>query len=365
MNGFNPRPSSFMGVLAWAATEARLKGFPFCPLAGERVGGCAVEWLSRSFDAMSPTHKFDVEVTDLSTGVHTTFSVIRKQRTYQKTGKTTVRYNTPVGNFSTFDEVNDALVQSALAAAGEMQAAPGGDASDSETQGAEMHSDTSTQGESVPVYPALALDNPVTGSVHLPYHVGPFEQPQQRQMQRADGVTDASLRVLGEIKVERARQQAQEGWTPQHDDGHMNGDLASAAAAYALSAAGFSRGRVTPFWPWAPKWWKPTTSRRDLVKAGALIVAEIERLDRLGPLAPDGPHAQSEQQQAQAAAVAGAEAETCTNCDAPRADPRQRCRNCREPVCLQCATYDEDGTLFCPECAAADGGGFDDLGLDL
>ena len=107
-----------MGVLAWAATEARLKGFPFCPLAGERVGGCAVEWLSRSFDAMSPTHKFDVEVTDLAKGTHTTFAVIRKQRTYRATGRTTVRYNTPIGNFSTFDEVNAALVAEALAAAG-------------------------------------------------------------------------------------------------------------------------------------------------------------------------------------------------------------------------------------------------------
>lgn len=106
-----------MGVLAWAATEARLKGFAFCPLAGERVCGCAVEWLSRSFDAMSPTHKFDVEVTDLATGIHMTFSVIRKQRTYRATGRTTVRYNTPVGNFGTFDEVNDALVAEALAAA--------------------------------------------------------------------------------------------------------------------------------------------------------------------------------------------------------------------------------------------------------
>lgn len=35
-------------------------------------------------------------------------------------------------------------------------------------------------------------------------------------------------------------------------------------------------------WPftWWLDWWKPTTYRRDLVKAGALILAEIERLDR-------------------------------------------------------------------------------------
>jgi hypothetical protein len=40
-------------------------------------------------------------------------------------------------------------------------------------------------------------------------------------------------------------------------------------------------------WPWDLKWWKPTTPRRDLVKAAALIVAEIERLDRAA-LAPEG-----------------------------------------------------------------------------
>jgi hypothetical protein len=35
------------------------------------------------------------------------------------------------------------------------------------------------------------------------------------------------------------------------------------------------------YWPWEDKWWKPKDRRRDLVRAGALIVAEIERLDRL------------------------------------------------------------------------------------
>jgi hypothetical protein len=33
-------------------------------------------------------------------------------------------------------------------------------------------------------------------------------------------------------------------------------------------------------WPWSVQWWKPKDRRRDLVRAGALIVAEIERLDR-------------------------------------------------------------------------------------
>jgi len=33
-------------------------------------------------------------------------------------------------------------------------------------------------------------------------------------------------------------------------------------------------------WPWGKEWWKPSDRRRDLVKAGALIAAEIDRLDR-------------------------------------------------------------------------------------
>lgn len=39
-------------------------------------------------------------------------------------------------------------------------------------------------------------------------------------------------------------------------------------------------GHVPPTWPWGAEWWKPKEPRRDLVRAGALIIAEIERLDR-------------------------------------------------------------------------------------
>lgn len=33
-------------------------------------------------------------------------------------------------------------------------------------------------------------------------------------------------------------------------------------------------------WPWSRAWWKPASRRRCLIKAGALILAEIERIDR-------------------------------------------------------------------------------------
>lgn len=41
-----------------------------------------------------------------------------------------------------------------------------------------------------------------------------------------------------------------------------------------------SESAPDPFWPWQRKWWKPKDPRRDLVRAGALIIAEIERIDR-------------------------------------------------------------------------------------
>lgn len=92
--------------------------------------------------------------------------------------------------------------------------------------------------------------------------------------------------------AERARQISAEGWTPEQDDAHKAGELASAAVVYALYAASDSHHREAldirnnpqrsrPYgWPWSKEWWKPTDQRRDLVKAGALILAEIERRDR-------------------------------------------------------------------------------------
>lgn len=92
------------------------------------------------------------------------------------------------------------------------------------------------------------------------------------------GLTDAARDVL----AERRRQVEQEGWTSEHDNEHDSGEMPSAAACYSLSAGHWSGALFEKFWPahWSRNWWKPTTPRRDLVKAGALILAEIERLDR-------------------------------------------------------------------------------------
>ncbi|HEE0992241.1 TPA: hypothetical protein R6414_003145 [Klebsiella pneumoniae] len=90
-------------------------------------------------------------------------------------------------------------------------------------------------------------------------------------------VNAAAAAVLAELK----RQVAAEGWTPGHDDEYEHGELADAAGCYALSSELFDCAGEPPRpWPWPDEWWKPTNRRRDLVKAGALILAEIERLDR-------------------------------------------------------------------------------------
>ena len=68
----------------------------------------------------------------------------------------------------------------------------------------------------------------------------------------------------------------------RHDDEDITGGLAMAAAAYALSGAGWrNENTLQAIWPWARRFWNPKDKRRDLVRAGALIIAEIERLDRL------------------------------------------------------------------------------------
>lgn len=107
---------------------------------------------------------------------------------------------------------------------------------------------------------------------------------------RADG---ASL-----IAAERARQIDEEGWTAGHDSEHADDSLIQAALSYAMPAK--DRGNkvvarlprasgrwghadtteVPVWWPWAGVFWKPTPRdrARELVKAGALIAAEIDRI---------------------------------------------------------------------------------------
>ncbi|HHL6868669.1 TPA: ead/Ea22-like family protein [Escherichia coli] len=90
-----------------------------------------------------------------------------------------------------------------------------------------------------------------------------------------------------DVVAERQRQQSVEGWTPEHDNAYQNSELADAAACYAIHA--HNQGFSTPaHWPWSPDWWKQSGARCDLVKAGALILAEIERIDRAAGIGVKG-----------------------------------------------------------------------------
>jgi hypothetical protein len=93
------------------------------------------------------------------------------------------------------------------------------------------------------------------------------------------------------IADERKRQIKVEGWSAEHDSEHKKDELAMAAVSYAMPKdvreamiRVFTSPIVDapPTWPWNVEWWKPTPDNRikELVKAGALIAAEIDRLQR-------------------------------------------------------------------------------------
>ncbi|GEM_PF-741891 len=91
-----------------------------------------------------------------------------------------------------------------------------------------------------------------------------------------------------DVTAERRRQIEAEGWGNVHDDSHTNFELTKAAISYAQAAAISEKDRTREFanknvpsrWPWSKVWWKPKDRRTDLVRAAALLIAEIERLDR-------------------------------------------------------------------------------------
>lgn len=95
-------------------------------------------------------------------------------------------------------------------------------------------------------------------------------------MRHSVGVTTAELEVLNE----RQRQVEREGWDAAHDDKHHTGDLARLAAAYAMRSTGMDGDQVEVLFGEPATWSKDHPPRRCLVIAGALILAELARIDR-------------------------------------------------------------------------------------
>lgn len=88
-----------------------------------------------------------------------------------------------------------------------------------------------------------------------------------------------------DVLAERRRQIEAEGMTTAGDDGYHAAELPRAAASYILNGA---NDEAPAIWPWAKAWWKPRDARTNYVRAGALILAEIERLDRAALAASTG-----------------------------------------------------------------------------
>ena len=90
------------------------------------------------------------------------------------------------------------------------------------------------------------------------------------------------------VMAERRRQKVFEGFDDERDDGYVNGELAQAAECYERDPSErvleIRRDGIDPpeGWPWDSSWWKPGLRIRELAKAGALYLAEHDRLSRAG-----------------------------------------------------------------------------------
>ncbi|HEI8707160.1 TPA: hypothetical protein SLG25_003793 [Citrobacter freundii] len=96
---------------------------------------------------------------------------------------------------------------------------------------------------------------------------------------KAIGAAPPSLSLspaTSDVLAERQRQTSVKGYTKQQDDTYIEGELAAAAISYIEPLA------AEEYWPadWHDDSFKPSDYRRNLVKACALLIAEIERIDR-------------------------------------------------------------------------------------
>lgn len=94
--------------------------------------------------------------------------------------------------------------------------------------------------------------------------------------------------VLEEVLLERQRQIITHRYDQEHDDAHDWGELAVAAVVYVDASLTNSKGKcylsakqLQKRWPWDSRFKAASSRRSNLLKAVAMLVAEIERLDRV------------------------------------------------------------------------------------
>lgn len=99
--------------------------------------------------------------------------------------------------------------------------------------------------------------------------------------------------AIKDVIHERQRQISQEFYSTENDDEYKQNELLRAAVCYAENVVRrgwvfdsnfgpdiYQEEEAPDLWPWDLDFWKPKSPRRDLVRAAALIIAEIERIDR-------------------------------------------------------------------------------------
>lgn len=105
--------------------------------------------------------------------------------------------------------------------------------------------------------------------------------------------TILAIRVcaIRDIDAEREYQIKQKDCQTTRDDTYTDNQLIRAACAYAMHAGNEAQSghpgahdAVMQVWPWSPSSFHNCNRRRALVKAAALLVAEIERIDRADQL---------------------------------------------------------------------------------
>lgn len=111
-----------------------------------------------------------------------------------------------------------------------------------------------------------------------------FEAEPLPQVSGAGTVGIALTTAVSDVLAERQRQQLEKGFSAEQDDTYTCGELAAAALSY------IEPMEASSYWPvdWHDDSFKPSDERRNLVKAAALLLAEIERIDRAAGIAVKG-----------------------------------------------------------------------------
>lgn len=89
------------------------------------------------------------------------------------------------------------------------------------------------------------------------------------------------------IAAERYRQIVDKRYTAADDDRYTGGQLMRAAMCYLWwehpeKSPPLGSNGIPVGWPWLLLYWKPKDRVRNIIRAGALMMAEIDRLRRAG-----------------------------------------------------------------------------------